>query len=229
MNAIQEIINKANKKNSPIDNPIFPLAEKITAPIKEIENTHSQNTNLNITLNAIIMSSSTAKSLATITSPQGQKNYHENDKLDGFNSAIIRKISSNSVTIENENHLKELVLLAETKEHVILHEKMDFPEKQVKKTLSDFFVINSIYENGEIIGLRIRPKKDGEQLIKSKLLPSDIVIKINNTLLNNENAVALAIQELDTLDTAQFTVSRNNQDMLIKISVQELIAMTDQN
>jgi general secretion pathway protein C len=186
-----------------------------------------------LTINGILASSHPGRSIAIISSSDGQHTYKEGDQLSGVPQYRIKTINPNSVVvINNSSQSHEIEFL---KDHIALS---PVPQDSVKShdnsfaksaSLADYITANPIYIKGTLKGLRLNPGKDEKLFSAWGLARGDVAVKINNFILTNDTQLQDALADLSFLRSAQLTIIRNEQSHLININLDTSANHTDES
>lgn len=184
---------------------------------------------LNLHLSGIIMSTNPQKSHVIIGESDTQRTYGVNDSIDGFNGVSVRDINDNKVIIDNNGSQEEIEFFPtdESKDIDQADETTDFIG--VFHTLSDFITINTVYNEHEIIGLRLNPKSGTQGFINTGLKPGDIAIQWNNHSLTKADDIKIVQDELKDQQSAQVTVRRNKETFLINLKTADMDITKESN
>ncbi|TDN48568.1 type II secretion system protein N [Scandinavium goeteborgense] len=175
-------------------------------------------TSLALTLTGIITSDERQSSQAIIVSRGVTGNYNQGENIEGLPGVFIEKIDANTVNINNNGSSQIMTLLDEAP---------SLPGKLPQSVgnarfLSDFIIGNPVYENDKLTGVRLYPRGAINRFSKMGFKPGDIALKINNHILSDPAGMKVALNELGTLSSAQFTVLRNSNEKLINASTMDV-------
>lgn len=201
----------------------LPLASDAPAPVIA-----PVSSNVDLTVTGITYSKDSKRSRAIIRSTKGQKNYPVNAAIEEYPELRVAQIHPTQVILNNGGSLQTLELespaskngttIGATPKLVIA--EIDTLGKYIKATIIQG-------ENNNITGIRLHNNVAPTTFRKSGLIPADVAIKMNNHLLQDKQSVDAALTEMEQLRTAEFTVLRNGQQLLVKVSIQDFISNMD--
>ena len=173
---------------------------------------------LDLTLTGIISSTDRKFSQAIIVSNGGTRNYNQGEYIEGLQNVLVEKIDENTVDINNNGMRQHVVFLEdyESRSREILQ------PMEGNRHLSDFIVGNPVYVHDQLKGVRLNPRGSNDNFRRLGFQPADIAIKINNHVLTDAVEMKAALDALNSLGSAQFTVLRNNSEKLINASTMDV-------
>lgn len=173
---------------------------------------------LDLTLTGIISSNDRKFSQAIIVSNGGTRNYNQGEYIEGLQNVLIEKIDENTVDINN-NGMRQQVVFLDDYESL---PRETLQPMEGNRHLSDFIVGNPVYVHDQLTGVRLNPRGSNDNFRRLGFLPADIAIKINNHVLTDPVEMKAALNALNSLGSAQFTVLRNNSEKLINASTMDI-------
>lgn len=178
-----------------------------------------------LSLTGILYSSNNEHSRAILKGPEGQKSYAHNVNIDGYQNASIKRIYPSKVILFNAGKEYTLQLQSLTKK-AQADDEQTYSQEAI--TLRKYITPTIIYGSDKsIIGLRLHNNVSPAVFRQVGLAPGDIAIKLNNRNLQDRENVDLAIQELSQLRTIEMTLIQDNQQKLVKVSVEDFIKNMD--
>ena len=173
---------------------------------------------LALTLTGIISSNDRKFSQAIIVSNGSTRNYNQGEYIEGLQNVLVEKIEDNTIDINN-NGIRQHVVFLDDYESTT-REKPQAMEG--RRHLSDFIVGNPVYVDDQLKGVRLNPRGSNDNFRRLGFQPADIAIKINNHVLTDAVEMKAALNALNSLGSAQFTVLRNNSEKLINASAMDV-------
>ncbi len=195
---------------------------------------------LRLKVAGIYMSSEPNHSTAIISSAKNrrEKLYLEGDKIQ--NNVILHAIYKDHVIVKHNGQLETLrlpslstasLLRRSTPAQQATPAPSSIPTgtpqektqtiRQIKKNplqLTKLLQIDQHYKGGKMLGYRVRPQQNQQQLLNSFGLQSgDVVVSINGQSITDQNKMFAFMRRLNSLPSVQLTVLRNGQKVNLTI------------
>jgi len=226
-NIFYEYINNKNawiiSLSSEVNKVPFKLNLDDSGPTDNVAITHTAPSSeeiapLPLTLTGIISSNDRKFSQAIIFSNGSTRNYNQGEYIEGLQNVLIEKIDVNTVDINNNGIRQHVVFLDDYESPT----SETFQPMESNRHLSDFIVGNPVYVHDQLTGMRLKPRGSNNNFRRLGFQPADIAIKINNFVLTDPDEMKAALNALNSLGSAQFTVLRNNSEKLINASTMDV-------
>jgi general secretion pathway protein C len=216
------------------------------APAPAPEPQAAPETRLNLTLRGIIASDNPDRARAIIAEGTlADKFYRMNEELPG--GAKLNAIRPDHVILERNGRFETLSLPKErSPEAERLAQQSAAQSNQPRlgappntdgaspTTLSDYRdalkenpqAVNELlnpapaYQDGKLVGFRLRPTKNRHLLRRNGILRNDIVTSVNGIPLNDPSNSFQVLQQLTSTENIQLTILRNGQEKNVSLNLE---------
>ena len=216
---------------------LFGIAETKKAALST---DNAPETKLNLTLKGVLAAGSTPIASAIIARGSNGKEeiYGIDDKIPG--GITLREIHPEHVILERQGRLETLRMQkSKGSGQVSLNNKFQSSATSTISTASSrklknirndiirnpasfskYAVPVVVRENGKQIGYRLQAKQNSDLLVQAGLKPSDVIISVNGTRLNDMKNSISALNALRTANNINITVKRNGTEVPLNIQLQ---------
>jgi type II secretion system protein C len=180
-----------------------------------------------LTLTGITYSDNATHSRAILEGPEGQRSYAVNTVLESHPDVRISQIHPAKVVLKAGNKEQTIELaLPFKKGNAAMPDTLPAPSDI--DSLGKYIKATIVYRvDNEITGLRLNNNTPPAVFRKAGLTPGDLAIKMNNRTLQDKQSVEAALADIEQLRTAEFTIIRNEQQHIVKITTQDFITSMD--
>jgi general secretion pathway protein C len=212
---------------------LFGEASAATAPVAPAA-IAAPDTTLSLTLTGILAKESDTNGSATISSDRyGEQNYQVGQSIDGADGATLHSVYADRVLLNRDGRLETLRFPAELgTAGTSIGELSPAPQappeslremiSENAEQLSDAVSPTPYVQEGEIVGYRVTPGRDGAAFEALGLEPGDVVTDINGTALDDSSQSLQALQALGDATEAEVTVLRDGVPQVILIDTSQL-------
>ena len=103
------------------------------------------------------------------------------------------------------------VAVSDTSEHAVSRNDIKYYEKNPQKIWRDISIME-IKQGNKINGFKVTKVRRGSKMAMLGLKRGDVIIKANNVKLNSYKSVFDIYKHINTIDTLQLVVRRNNEE-----------------
>ncbi len=221
---------------------LFGEVKQVTAKAEPAPVT-APETRLNLTLRGVIASDNPKKARAIITDGNRlEKFYRPGDEVTG--GAQLETIHPDRVILQRGGRFETLSLpkdrLPESERAVPASAPQGAPEsaedtsreapdtllgyretlKENPQAINELLNPAPAYENGKLVGFRLRPTKNRHLLRRNGILRNDIVTSVNGIPLNDPSNSFQVLQQLTSSDAIQLTILRNGTEQNIALQLE---------
>ncbi|MFW7523676.1 type II secretion system protein GspC [Vibrio ostreicida] len=224
----QSSLNTTELQNSHLFGRYQAQAPAVKKPVV----TEAPKSRLNVVLVGVVTSSNTEQSLAVIASRGQQATYGVGETLEGTRATVV-DVLYDRIIVDNSGRNETVMLegLEYTKKPQILPKSSSVGAEVAKdkleevrallrkdtKKIYNYVSMAQVKRNGEILGYRLTPGKEGEFFESVGLKPGDIATQINGLDLSNPASMAEIFNNMSQLTEFNLTVEREGQSYEIYI------------
>lgn len=214
---------------------LYGIANSQPVEAKPIKPISAPVTKLNLKLNGVFAAEPKENSLAIIsTSSRDETLYAVDENLPG--GAILREVYQDRVIIERSGQLETLLLPKEElkitneptrQDTPLLSEQVlrSSPKELRKQILQDPSQLPKVmatvphYQNGRILGYKLKMKKHHGLLQQYGLMENDVITHVNGIALNNPSNGFKVLQQLTNATSINVDILRNGQRDSLSVSM----------
>jgi general secretion pathway protein C len=243
-----EAINIAQLKSLPVFGKVEVAAKTEGAPAAPIIENQAIDTHLNLILLGIIGSNDDAAARAIISSGDKQDVYAIGSTLPVGNGVTLAKVMDNRVIINNNGQYESLWLYQNDPNAPAISQTVAAPVApqypanprmqmsnngggqdmgpdspamaQATRTLSDVVSMSIYRENGQVIGYKIRPGRDGEKFKSLGLQMDDVVTAVNGMPLSDPSKIMEVYKNMGNTTSATLEIKRSGSVMQVDVVLQ---------
>lgn len=201
------------------DHPKGVTATSESAPV--------MRTTLPLFLRGVVASTDSKRSLAVIQGPSGQSSYREGEIISGIERGYLQSISTGEVTIRTPQGIQHLFLNEKVADNKTARQEPAKKRTNNVKYLTDYLTMTPVYKEKMLIGYRVNPKTNTDRYQKLGLINDELVLKIDDQSLNDENTAEKIIEQLAHLREVQISTLRDNQVQNIYINLSTIESSLD--
>lgn len=226
---------------------LFGVVAREPEQVSQEQVTDAPETRLNLTLTGVVATTEQQQGAAIIENRGTQQTYGIGEKIEGTN-ASLREVFNDRVIIKNGPRNETLMLDGEDFEQANrartasrnsqpsrsasrqapsqsrLSEEAIQATQQLRNqsaSFTDFLSISPAAPDGQLVGYRVQPGKNPALFEAAGLQSGDIITEINGLDVTEPQQAREAMGELQTSESLQLTVLRNEQYLTLYLDLPE--------